>query len=79
MESTLLNRITINDELCNGQPTIRGYRLTVQTVLEFIFAGTLAEELLEQYPFLEAEDIEACKQFAILMMNNKYSIKEVAA
>ncbi len=79
MESTLLNRITINDELCNGQPTIRGYRLTVQTVLEFIFAGTSAEELLEQYPFLEAEDIEACKQFAILMMNNKYSIKEVAA
>ena len=72
MESTLLNRITINDELCNGQPTIRGYRLTVQTVLEFIFAGTSAEELLEQYPFLEAEDIEACKQFAILMMNNKY-------
>lgn len=49
----LLDRITIDDEVCNGRPTIRGYRLTVQTVLEFILAGTPDEELFEAYLFLE--------------------------
>lgn len=79
MNNTLLNRITINDEVCNGKPTIRGYRLTVQTVLEFLFAGTPEEEILEQYPFLEKEDIEASKQFALLLMDNKYTLKGLAA
>ncbi len=79
MDNTLLNRITINDDVCNGKPTIRGYRLTVQTVLEFLFAGTPEEEILEQYPFLETEDIEASKQFALLLMDNKYTFKGLAA
>lgn len=57
----LLDRITIDDEVCNGRPTIRGHRLTVQTVLEFLLAGTSEAELMEAYPFLEKEDIEACK------------------
>jgi len=48
----LLDRITIDDEVCNGRPTIRGYRLTVQTVLEFLLAGTSEAELVEAYPFL---------------------------
>ena len=71
----LLERITVNDEICNGKPTIRGYRLTVQTVLEFILAGTPEDEILMQYPFLEKEDIESCKYFALLMMDNKYTFK----
>jgi len=47
----LLSRITIDDEICNGRPIIRGYRLTVQTIMEFILAGSTEEELLEAYPF----------------------------
>lgn len=58
----LLKRITINENVCNGKPTIRGYRITVRTILEYIAAGETVENLLEAYPFLEKEDIDACLQ-----------------
>ena len=74
----LLDRITIDDEVCNGRPTIRGYRLTVQTVIEFILAGTPDEELFETYPFLEKDDIEACKQFAVRLMDRHFTIRQLA-
>ena len=77
--SDLIKRITIDPEICNGSPIIRGYRITVQSILEFVFSGTSQEELIEQFPFLEPEDIEACKEFALRMMKNKYSIKDIAA
>jgi len=60
---TLLARITIDPQLCNGKPTIRGKRITVQTILEFLSAGDTAEDILYQYPSLEAQDIEACLRF----------------
>lgn len=53
-------RITIDPDLCNGKPTLRGKRITVQTILEFLSAGETAKEILHQYPSLEAEDINAC-------------------
>lgn len=59
------DRITVDPDLCGGKPTIRGYRLTVQTVLEFLAAGDSPEEILEDYEFLEPEDIRACQQFAV--------------
>ncbi len=79
MMNTILDRITIDDELCNGKPTIRGLRITVQTVLEFLLAGTGEEEILYQYPALEKEDLQACKYFAIRLMERKFSIREIAA
>lgn len=48
--NALMKRITIDDELCNGKPTIRGLRITVQTILEFLLAGTSEEAILHQYP-----------------------------
>lgn len=75
----VFDRITIDDGLCNGKPTIRGMRITVQTVLEFLFNGSSADEILEQYPVLEKEDIKACQQFAIELMNKNYTIREIAA
>ncbi len=51
--SFLDGRITINPDICNGKPTIRGQRITVQTVLEFLGAGDGEAEILEQYPSLE--------------------------
>jgi uncharacterized protein (DUF433 family) len=58
-------RITIDPDLCNGKPTLRGKRITVQTILGFLSAGETSEEILNQYPSLEAEDINACLVFAI--------------
>ena len=54
------DRITIDPEVCNGKPTIRGKRITAQTILEFLGAGESREEILRQFPSLEAEDIDAC-------------------
>ena len=68
------DRITIDDKICNGKPTIRGKRITVQTILEFISAGESQEEVLRQYPSLEPEDIKACLRFAVELMNRRYVI-----
>lgn len=77
MTTYLTERIAVNPDICNGRPVIRGMRITVQTILEFLFAGTSREELLHQYPGLENADIDACYQFAIEMMNRNYFIKEI--
>lgn len=79
MKENLMSRITVKDELCNGRPTIRGYRLTVQTVMEYLLAGNSEEEIIEQYPFLELDDINACKEFALLLLDNKFTINGTAA
>ena len=60
----LTNRITIDEKLCNGKPTIRAKQITVQTILEFLSAGENIDEILTQYPSLEKEDITACLEFA---------------
>lgn len=72
------DRITIDENLCNGKPTIRGKRIAVQTILEFLGAGETIEEILNQYPSLEREDIAACLKFAGSLMNRNYVIKSVA-
>lgn len=69
------DRITIDEKICNGKPTIRGKRITVQTILEFLSAGESVEEILNQYPMLEREDISACLEFATNLMNRNYVIK----
>jgi uncharacterized protein (DUF433 family) len=74
MNTNIMERITINPEICNGRPTIRGLRITVQTVLEFLFAGETKESIIGQFPVLEVEDIEACQKFAIQMMDRKFAI-----
>ena len=74
----IADRITIDPSLCNGKPTIRGKRIAVQTVLEFLSVGETVEEILHQYPSLEKEDIPACLKFASDLMNRSFTIKEVA-
>lgn len=70
-------RITIDENICNGKPTIRGKRITVHTVLEFLSAGESMEEVLHQYPSLEREDIMACLEFATALMNQNFVIKSL--
>ncbi len=74
----LSDRITIDPDLCNGKPTIRGMRISVQTILEFLGAGETETEILYQYPSLEKADITACIKFAADLMNRNYIIKSVA-
>jgi uncharacterized protein (DUF433 family) len=71
-------RITIDPAVCNGRPTIRGKRITVQTILEFLGAGEDRDEILRQYPSLDSEDIDACIAFAADLMGHGYVIKMTA-
>jgi len=60
----LEQRITFEPGKCGGRPCIRGYRLRVRDVLELVAAGATNEEILQDYPFLEAEDIQAAVTYA---------------
>ena len=62
--SDLLERITINPEQCGGRPCIRGMRVRVVDVLDLFAAGLSAEQVLEEMPDLEMEDLQAALQYA---------------
>lgn len=76
--SSLADRITIDPAVCNGRPTVRGKRITVQTILEFLSAGETQAEILRQYPSLEPEDIQACLASAARLMENHYLVQRSA-
>lgn len=71
MNPSLLNRITINPNVCFGKPTIRNMRYPVEIMLELLSAGMNIEEILEDYPDLEREDLLACLEFATRMVQVK--------
>jgi uncharacterized protein (DUF433 family) len=61
---SLLERITIEPGKRGGQPVIRGLRITVTDVLEYLAAGMSEDDILRDFPDLEREDIRACLAFA---------------
>lgn len=63
-EQKLLERVTVNPKIFGGKPIIRGHRLAVEHVLGMLAAGDTPETILEGYPWLEAEDIQACLAYA---------------
>ncbi len=74
----VISRITIDPEICNGKPTVRGKRIAVKTIIEFLAAGDSEKEVLRQFPSLEPEDIRAALAFAANMMDHPFTIKSVA-
>ncbi|HXK29172.1 MAG TPA: DUF433 domain-containing protein [Candidatus Binatia bacterium] len=62
--SKLLERITIDPNICHGKPCIRGLRYPVDTILELLSGGMSSQEILEDYDDLEPEDILAVLAFA---------------
>ena len=63
-EDELLNRITVRPDVFGGKPIIRDMRIAVEHVLANLAAGETVESILENYPFLERDDIQACLLFA---------------
>ena len=78
MDTALLSRITLDTEICNGRPTLRGSRLMVETILELMAAGMTNEELLADYPGLEQDDLFACLWYAV-QLSKFSSSRSVAA
>lgn len=58
-----LNRITIDVDICHGKPVVRNMRWPVEVILDMLSSGMSKEEIIEDYPELESEDIEACLFF----------------
>jgi len=63
-EEKILERITVNPRIFGGKPIIRGRRLAVEHVLGMLAAGDSPETVLEGFPWLEPEDIQACLVYA---------------
>jgi uncharacterized protein (DUF433 family) len=62
--SNLLNRIAVNPEACGGRPRIRGLRVRVKDILDMLAGGATRAEILEDYSYLENDDITAALEFA---------------
>jgi uncharacterized protein (DUF433 family) len=69
-DPALLNRITFNPEQCGGRPCIRGMRIRVKDVLEMLAANVSQTEILQDFPYLEPDDIRACLAYAALQVDH---------
>jgi uncharacterized protein (DUF433 family) len=78
MSNSLLNRITIDTEVCHGKPVVRGLRYPVESLLELLAANMSIDELLKDYPDLEREDFLACIEYAAKLTQVK-SIYRIAS
>ncbi len=76
MPGEILQRITINAEICHGKPTVRGLRYPVEMLLELMASGMSVEEILDDYPDLQKDDILACLEYAAKLthVNSIYRI-----
>lgn len=81
----LLSRISIDPNICFGQPCIRGHRIWVSLILDLLAAGETVEAILEEYPGIEREDVLACIAYGAEMARGAWveiplnRIKEVQA
>ena len=68
----LLNRISIDPRVCFGKPCIKGTRIWVSLILDFLASGMKTEEVLKEYPGLTAEDIQACIAYGAEMSRERH-------
>lgn len=69
---TLLQRISIDRNICFGKPCIRGHRIWVSLILDMLAGGATFRELLDDYPGLVEEDIRACIAYGAEMSRDRY-------
>jgi len=75
-----LDRITVNPDVCVGQPTIRGMRITVSVILNLLAGGSTPEAVLEAYPELELEleDIQQALKYAAWVVSDQIQMVPTA-
>ena len=78
-ETKLLERITVDPEIFGGKPIVRGMRVSVELILSLLAQGETWENLCDDYPDIEPEDIQACLAYAhAVMANDSLDTVEVA-
>ena len=78
-DQDLLDRITFDPQVMCGKATIRGMRITAEQILKFLAAGGTPEELLDDYPELEQEDIKAVLLYATRLVSEEHVYQLKAA
>lgn len=68
----LLKRISIDPQVCGGNPCIRGHRIWVSLILDFLASGISQQELLDCYPGIEPDDIRACLAYGAEMSRERF-------
>jgi uncharacterized protein (DUF433 family) len=68
----VLDRISINPNVCFGKPCIKGHRIWVSLILDFLAGGWSIPEILENYPGLEEADIRTCIAYGAEMSRERY-------
>ncbi len=66
-DAPIFERVTIDPEVCGGKPCIRGLRFPVSRLLGLLASGETAETILQAYPYLEPEDIQAALDYAVYL------------
>lgn len=66
-----LDRITFDPQIMGGRACIRGMRITVSVVLKLLAGGMTREQILEDYPYLEQQDIDQCVQYAAWLSDER--------
>jgi uncharacterized protein (DUF433 family) len=74
MDYKINDRLEVRSGVQGGKPVIKGTRLDVETVISHLLAGDTEANILEAFPFITADDINACKDFALKMSSLEYSI-----
>jgi uncharacterized protein (DUF433 family) len=72
----LTSRITMDAAQCGGRPCVRGMRVRVSDVLDLFASGLTGPEILVELPYLEAEDLQACLQYAAREINHPVLITQ---
>ena len=71
-QNNLLSRISIDPNICFGKPCIRGHRIWVSLILDFLAGGETIESILEEYPGIEREDVLACIAYGAEMSRDSF-------
>ena len=70
----MLDRITVDPKVCEGKPTIRGLRVTVDFVLKLLGDGYTADDIVREYPELEREDVYQAAKYGAWLASEKTSV-----
>lgn len=69
----MYERISVNPRVCHGQACVKGTRLPVHQIVRMLANGDTIEDLLEEYPSLRREDIQACLEYAAFLTEEEIS------
>ena len=78
METSLASRIVADPAVCGGKPTVRGSRLLVKTVLDYLAAGDTPAEIISYYDWLTPADISACLAYAADVLDQGRVFRQAA-